>query len=46
MTYTVWYRPYGFDDEEDFMEVKAENEQEARRQARTLGWVTCVEVTK
>lgn len=42
--YRVWYRVYLLDDEEDFVEVEAENEQEARRYASAYGWVTLVEV--
>lgn len=45
-TYRVWYKPYGFNDEEDFVEVEAENEQEARRYAGAYGWVIDIEVVK
>lgn len=42
--YRVWYNPYGLDrDEEDFMEVTAETEEEARRRVRSEGYVTSVE---
>lgn len=42
--YRVWYNPYGLDrDEEDFMEVTAETEKEARRLVSSSGYVTDVE---
>ena len=44
-TYRVWYRPYLLDgDEEDYTDVTASNEDEARRKARTSGWVVDVEL--
>ena len=44
-TYRVWYRPYLLDgDEEDYTDVTASNEDEARRKARILGWVVDVEL--
>lgn len=44
-TYRVWYRPYGLDgDEEDYIDVTASNEDEARRFARTCGYTTDVEL--
>lgn len=46
MEYRVWYTPYGLSDEEDFVEVEAENEQEARRFGAALGWVTFVELVR
>lgn len=46
MEYRVWYRPYRFGDEEDFIDVEAENEQEARRLGAALGWVTSVELIR
>lgn len=43
--YRVWYRPYGLDgDEEDYIDVTASNEEEARRFARTCGHATDVEL--
>ena len=43
--YRVWYRPYGLDgDEEDYIDVTASNEEEARRFARTCGNDTDVEL--
>lgn len=44
-TYRVWYRPYLLDgDEEDYTDVTAPNEDEARRRACTSGWVVDVEL--
>ena len=44
-TYRVWYRPYLLDgDEEDYTDVTASNEDEARRKAGTSGWVVDVEL--
>lgn len=43
--YRVWYRPYGLDgDEEDYIDVTASDEEEARRFARTCGHATDVEL--
>jgi hypothetical protein len=43
--YRVWYRPYGLDgDEEDYIDVTASDEDEARRFARTCGNTTDVEL--
>lgn len=47
--YRVWYRPYSYamdNDEEDYIEVEAKNEQEARRHGSAFGWVTDVEPLK
>lgn len=42
--YRVWYNPYDLErDEEDFMEVTAETEEEARRRVSSSGYVTSVE---
>lgn len=42
--YRVWYNPYLLEpDEEDYMEVTAETEDEARRRVRSKGYVTSVE---
>lgn len=43
-TYRVWYRPYGLDEEEDYIDVTASNEDEAIRFARTCGYTTDVEL--
>lgn len=44
-TYRVWYRPYLLDeDEEDYTDVTAPNEDEARKRARISGWVVDVEL--
>lgn len=37
--FQVWYTPYGMYGESDFIEVTAENEDEARRFASSCGWV-------
>lgn len=42
--FRVWYNPYNCSDEEDYIDVKAVDEDEARRRARTLGYVTEVEI--
>jgi len=42
--YRVWYRPYSYPDEEDFIDVTANTEQEAVEFARTLGYETEVEL--
>lgn len=46
MKFMVWYRPYAFNDEEDYTVVEAENEQEARWYAGAYGWVTDVEAIR
>lgn len=42
--FRVWYNPYNYPDEEDYIDVTAVDEDEARRRARTLGYVTEVEM--
>lgn len=44
MKYRVWYEPYGFEGEEDFMDVEAVNETEAVRFVRSFGYTHEVEV--
>lgn len=46
MEYRVWYSPYGYSDESDYIDVVADSEQEARRRASAFGWVTDVEPLK
>ncbi len=41
--YRVWYRPYNYPGEEDFMEVTAKDEKSAREFVRTQGSVTDVQ---
>lgn len=41
--YRVWYRPYNYPGEEDFMEVTAKDEESAREFVRTCGSVTDVQ---
>ena len=41
--YRVWYSPYDYPDEEDFMEVTANDEESAREFVRTNGYVTDVQ---
>lgn len=41
--YRIWYEPYGMPDEEDFIDVDADSEEEAVRFARTCGYVTGIE---
>jgi len=41
--YRVWYRPYNYPGEEDFMEVTAKDEESAREFVRTNGSVTDVQ---
>lgn len=41
--YRVWYSPYNYPDEEDFMEVTANDEEAAREFVRTNGYVTDVQ---
>lgn len=42
--FRVWYNPYNYPDEEDYIDVNAVDEDEARRRARSLGYVTEVEI--
>lgn len=37
--FRVWYQPYGLSGESDFIDVTAENEDEARRFASSCGYV-------
>ena len=46
MIYRVWYKPYGFQDEEDFVEVTVDSEKSAREKGAAYGWVVDVEVIK
>lgn len=41
--FRVWYEPYGFRGESDFMDVTAVNEKEAREFVSASGWVESVE---
>ena len=41
--YRVWYEPYGLTGEDDYMDVTANNEEEARRRVSSSGYVTSVE---
>lgn len=43
-TFRVWYNPYNYPDEEDYIDVTAVDEDEARRKARSMGYVTEVEI--
>lgn len=42
--FRVWYNPYNYPDEEDYIDVTAVDEDEARRKARSMGYVTEVEI--
>lgn len=45
--YRVWYNPYMLDNEEDYIEVNAVDEKEARRKVSTSGrYVTYVELVE
>ena len=44
MRYRVWDTPYLLSDEEDYIDVTADTEKEAREFARTLGYVTFIEL--
>lgn len=41
--FRVWYEPYGFSGESDFMDVTAVDETEARRFVSSFGWVESIE---
>lgn len=41
--YRVYYNPYDYPDEEDFIEVYADNEKEAERKGSSVGYVTSIE---
>ena len=44
MRFRVWYHPYGYSDECDFVEGTFKSEDDAIRYARSLGWVSDVEL--
>ena len=41
--YRVWYAPYGYPEESDYMDVEAKTEKEAREIVSASGWVESVE---
>ena len=43
ITYRVWYNPYSYPEEEDYIDITGRTEKEARESAATLGYVTGVE---
>lgn len=46
MEYRVWYHPYLYWDEEDYVDVVADSEQAARSRGAAYGWVTDVEIRR
>ena len=46
MEYRVWYTPYGYPGESDYIEIEAESEQEARMHGAVYGWVESVETIR
>ena len=43
-TYRVWYRPYDYLDEEDYVDIYAKDTEDARYRGGTYGYVTDVEM--